>query len=284
MYAYATLSLDRKDNALAVPLQAVSSKEGKVTVLVVKPLGILEECVVVLGIETPTKAEIISGLKENELVVIGSRSQLKAGQTVDPKLTLMAETRGTTDAGFCDSQPLFHHRVCLMILVVGVSSVVRMPVDLFPRSIFPLWWSPPSTRGCRRSKWKRTSPDASSVSLLWRSSIEHIESRSLPGVSLIKIFFQPGTDADSAVTKISNLAMANLRRLPPGTLPPVVLKFDASSLPVGLIALKGEGLNESTLRDTAQYAVRNQVANVPGLPCRRRLEGVTGRSWSTSIR
>ena len=96
------------------------------------------------------------------------------------------------------------------------------------------------------------------------SSIEHIESRSLPGVSLIKIYFQPGTDADSAVTNISNLAMANLRRLPPGTLPPVVLKFDASSLPVCLITLKGEGLNETQLRDLAQYAVRNQVANVPG--------------------
>ena len=83
-------------------------------------------------------------------------------------------------------------------------------------------------------------------------------------MSLIKIYFQPGTNADSAVTMISNLAMANLRRLPPGTLPPVVLKFDASSLPVCLITLKGEGLNESTLRDTAQYAVRNQIANVPG--------------------
>ena len=96
------------------------------------------------------------------------------------------------------------------------------------------------------------------------SNIEHIESRSLPGVSLIKIYFQPGTNSDSAVTNISNLAMANLRRLPPGTLPPVVLKFDASSLPVCLIALKGEGLNETQLRDLAQYAVRNQVANVRG--------------------
>ena len=58
--------------------------------------------------------------------------------------------------------------------------------------------------------------------------------------------------------------MANLRRLPPGTLPPVVLKFDASSLPVCLITLKGEGLNETQLRDLGQYNVRNQVANVPG--------------------
>src|SRR5678809_405249 len=63
---------------------------------------------------------------------------------------------------------------------------------------------------------------------------------------------------------MSNLALADLRRLPPGTLPPVVLKFDASSLPVCLIALKGEGLTETQMRDLAQYTVRNQVANVAG--------------------
>src|ERR1019366_1902408 len=63
---------------------------------------------------------------------------------------------------------------------------------------------------------------------------------------------------------ISNLAMAQLRRLPPGTLPPVVLKFDASALPVCLVTFKGEGLNETALRDLAQYNVRNQIASVPG--------------------
>ena len=96
------------------------------------------------------------------------------------------------------------------------------------------------------------------------SGIEHIESRSLPGVSVIKVYFQPGTNPDSAVTTISNLAMAQLRRLPPGTLPPVVLKFDASSLPVCLVTFKGEGLNETQLRDLAQFQVRNQIGGVPG--------------------
>ena len=81
---------------------------------------------------------------------------------------------------------------------------------------------------------------------------------------MIKVYFQPGTNADSAVTTISNLAMAQLRRLPPGTLPPVVLKFDASSLPVCLVTFKGEGLNETQLRDLAQFQVRNQIASVPG--------------------
>ena len=63
---------------------------------------------------------------------------------------------------------------------------------------------------------------------------------------------------------ISNLAMAQLRRLPPGTLPPVVLKFDASSLPVCLVTVGGEGFNETQLRDLAQFTVRNQMASVPG--------------------
>ena len=96
------------------------------------------------------------------------------------------------------------------------------------------------------------------------SGIDHMESRSLPGVSIIKVFFQPGTNADSDVNTISNLAMADLRRLPPGTLPPIVLKFDASSLPVCLVTLKGEGLTETQLRDLGQYTVRNQLAGVPG--------------------
>ena len=91
-----------------------------------------------------------------------------------------------------------------------------------------------------------------------------MESRSLPGVSLIKIYFQPGTDANADVTSISNLAMADLRRLPQGTLPPVVLKVDASSLPVCLLTVEGEGLNETQLHDYLQFQIRNQIAGVPG--------------------
>src|SRR4249920_2748694 len=96
------------------------------------------------------------------------------------------------------------------------------------------------------------------------AGIDHMESRSLPGVSIIKVYFQPGTSADSDVTEISNLAMADLRRLPPGTLPPIVQKFDASSLPVCLITLKGQGLSEIELRDLGQFTVRNQLASVFG--------------------
>src|SRR5580658_4983425 len=94
--------------------------------------------------------------------------------------------------------------------------------------------------------------------------IHHMESRSLTGISLIKIYFQPGSNPDADVTAVANLAMASLRYLPTGTLPPIVLSFDASSLPVCLVTLKGEGLSESQLRDLGQFTIRNQMAGVPG--------------------
>ena len=83
-------------------------------------------------------------------------------------------------------------------------------------------------------------------------------------MSLIKIYFKAGTDPNVAVSNIANLAMADLRRLPPGTLPPVVLGMDASTQPVCLVTLKGQGLNETNLKDLAQFQVRNQISSVQG--------------------
>jgi len=154
--------------------------------------------------------------------------------------------------------------VCLITCVVGISSLVRMPVDLFPAVKIPVVVVATFYAGMPPEQIENDITGRFERFFTLGSGIDHIESRSLPGVSLIKVYFQPGTNADSAVTGIANLAMANLRRLPPGTLPPVVLKFDASSLPVCLITLKGEGLNEAQLRDLGTLTVRNQVANVPG--------------------
>lgn len=152
----------------------------------------------------------------------------------------------------------------LMICVLGVTSLVRMPVDLFPPIKIPVVVVATFFSGMPPEQIETDITGRFERFFTLASGVDHIESRSLPGVSLIKIYFQPGFNADSAVTSIANLAMADLRKLPPGTLPPVVLKFDASSLPVCMITLKGEGLNEAALRDLGQYDVRNQVANVPG--------------------
>jgi len=154
--------------------------------------------------------------------------------------------------------------VCLIVCVVGITSLVRMPVDLFPPIRIPVVVVATFFSGMPPEQIETDITGRFERFFTLASGIDHIESRSLPGVSLIKIYFQPGFNSDSAVTSIANLAMADLRKLPPGTLPPVVLKFDASSLPVCLITLKGEGLKEAKLRDLGQYDVRNQVAGVPG--------------------
>ena len=167
-------------------------------------------------------------------------------------------------SGFAIRYPFFIIVLCLMIAIVGTVTLVRMPVDLFPPINIPVVVVATFYSGMPPQQIETSITNPFERFFTLGSGIDHIESRSLPGVSLIKIYFQPGTNADSDLSIISNLAMADLRRLPPGTLPPVVLKFDASSLPVCLITLKGEGLNETQLRDLGQYTVRNQIAGVQG--------------------
>jgi hydrophobic/amphiphilic exporter-1 (mainly G- bacteria), HAE1 family len=167
-------------------------------------------------------------------------------------------------SGFAIRYPFFIIVLCLMVAIVGTVTLVRMPVDLFPTISIPVVVVATFYSGMPPQQIETNITNPFERFFTLGSGIDHIESRSLPGVSLIKIYFQPGTDANSDLSIISNLAMADLRRLPPGTLPPVVLKFDASSLPVCLITLKGEGLNETELRDLGQYTVRNQIASVQG--------------------
>lgn len=160
--------------------------------------------------------------------------------------------------------PYFIIVVCLMTIVIGATCLVRMPVDLFPEIKIPVVVVATFYPGMPPEQIEQDLTARLERFLTLAGGIDHIESRSLPGASLIKIYFQPGASAESAVSTVGNLAMAELRRLPPGTLPPVVLKFDASSQPVCLITLKGEGMNESELRDIGHYKVRTQVAVVPG--------------------
>src|SRR5450432_2713814 len=167
-------------------------------------------------------------------------------------------------SGFSIRNPFLIVVACLMITIVGTVALVRMPVDLFPPINIPVVVVATFYSGMPPQQIETNITNPFERFFTLASGVEHIESRSLPGVSLIKIYFQPGTNADADLSTISNLAMADLRRLPPGTLQPVVLKFDASSLPVCLITLKGEGLNEIELHDLGQYTVRNQIANVPG--------------------
>src|ERR1035437_3675767 len=154
--------------------------------------------------------------------------------------------------------------ICLITCVVGVTSLVRMPVDLFPPINIPVVVVATFYSGMPPEQIENDITGQFERMFTLASGIDHMESRSLTGVSLIKVYFQPGSNPDSDVTGIANLAMATLRYLPQGTLPPIVMKFDASSLPVCLVTLKGEGLSEAQLRDLGQFTIRNQMAGIPG--------------------
>jgi hydrophobic/amphiphilic exporter-1 (mainly G- bacteria), HAE1 family len=167
-------------------------------------------------------------------------------------------------SGFSIRNPYFIVVLCLVVSILGITALSRMPVDLFPTINLPqvvvaTFYSgmPPQD-----IETNITSPLERFFTLA--SGIDHLESHSLLGVSIIRVFFQPGTSADADVTQLSNLALADLKRLPPGTLPPVVLKSDSSSLPVCLVAVQGPGLTETELHDYAQFAIRNQIAVIKG--------------------
>ena len=160
--------------------------------------------------------------------------------------------------------PFFIIMMCLVVMLVGVVNIAGMPVDLFPRIDMPVVVVATFYNGMPPQQIEADITNTFERFFTLGANIDHSESRSLTGVSLIKIYFKPGTDPNAALSNIANLAMADLRRLPPGTLPPVVLGMDASSQPVCLVTLEGKGLNETQLKDLAQFQVRNQISNVQG--------------------
>ena len=194
--------------------------------------------------------------------------------------------RRASDVALRHPHPYFIVVVCLIVAIVGTTTLARMPVDLFPAINIPVVVVATFYTGMPPEQIETDITGRFERFFTLGSGIDHIESRSLPGVSLIKVYFQPGHERRlGAHPDLEPRAWPNLRTLPPGTLPPVVLKFDASSLPVCLITLKGEGLNETQLRDLGQYTVRNQVAGVPGrVGAAAVRRASTARSWSTSIR
>src|SRR5271157_1507927 len=165
---------------------------------------------------------------------------------------------------FSIRNPYFIVVICLAISIIGAVNVARMPVDLFPTINIPQVVVATFYSGMPPVDIETDITNPLERFFTLAAGMDHMESRSMLGVSIIRAIFQPGTSADTDVTELSNLALADLKRLPPGTLPPVVLKFDASSLPVCLLTVRGQGLTETQLHDYAQFSIRNQIAVVKG--------------------
>jgi multidrug efflux pump subunit AcrB len=167
-------------------------------------------------------------------------------------------------SGFSIRNPYLIIVLCLVVTILGAVSVSDMPVDMFPPINLPVVAVATFYSGMPPQQIETNITYHLERQFTLAGGIDHMESRSLPGVSLIKVYFRAGTDPDAAAASISSLAMSDLKDMPPGTYPPIILKQDASSVPVALVPLTGAGLSESKLKDIGQNFVRNQLASVAG--------------------
>jgi multidrug efflux pump subunit AcrB len=155
--------------------------------------------------------------------------------------------------------------MALLIAILGGLAALRTPTDIFPVIDIPvvsvLWGynGVSATDMERRIVTLSERAYASNV-----NDIEHIESQSLRGISVVKVFLQPGAKVDLAVAQATAVSQAMLRQAPPGTTPPFIVTYNASSVPIIQLALSGRGLSEQQLFDLGTNFLRPQLATVSG--------------------
>ncbi len=155
--------------------------------------------------------------------------------------------------------------LALLILMVGPLTIARTPTDIFPNIDIPVVAVVWNYGGLSADEMSNRI-----VSIYERNltatvnDIEHVESQSLRGIAVVKVFFQPGAKIDLAVAQVTASAQSQLRQLPPGTQPPFILTYNASTVPVLQLALSGKKLSEQQLFDIAVNFLRTQLASVNG--------------------
>ncbi len=163
-------------------------------------------------------------------------------------------------------RPLTFVVMALLVLIVGPLTAMRTPTDIFPEIRIPVIavaWQytglPPDQMAGRISTVFQRLLTASV------NDIEHIESNTYPGVGVVKIFFQPGVDIAVANAQITAASQVALRQMPAGIQPPVILNYNAATVPILQLALSGEGLSEQQLFDLGMNTVRTPLITVPGV-------------------
>ncbi len=155
--------------------------------------------------------------------------------------------------------------VSLIIVILGIVSYQKMVVDIFPDINMPVVAVATFYKGMGPSEIEGAITLRLEQAFLQASYIEHIESRSLPGASLIKIYFHSSYDVNAAVAEITSLTYSNLRYLPQGVFPPIIIKFGAASLPIAVQTTSSAAMSEKEVRDLAYFNVRPQLGGVPGI-------------------
>ncbi len=155
--------------------------------------------------------------------------------------------------------------VALLLMVLGPLAIMEMPVDIFPNINIPVVTMLWNYQGFSPEQMASRIVTLSERSLTTTvNDIEHIESTSLNGIAVIKIYFQPGVNIGSAVAQVTAIAQTQLRQLPQGTTPPLVIQYNASSVPIIQLGLSGQGLSEMQLNDLGLNFIRTQLVTVPG--------------------
>src|ERR1700682_3038019 len=155
--------------------------------------------------------------------------------------------------------------LALLILILSPIVILRTPTDIFPSINIPVvavaWTytglSPEETEGRITTVYER-------ILTTTVDNIEHLESTTVNGTAIVKIFLQPGASVDRANAQVTAIAQTILRQLPAGALPPLILNYSASSVPILQLALSGNGLSESQLNDLGLNFLRTQLVTVPG--------------------
>src|SRR5438105_14298801 len=154
---------------------------------------------------------------------------------------------------------------CLIVVLLGVVSYQKMTVDIFPEIKVPVVAVATFYKGMGPNEIEGAISLRLEQLFLQASYVEHIESRSLPGVSLIKIYFHPEYNVDAGLSEITSLTYSALRFMPKGMFPPTIIKFGATNLPIANLVLSSPSFGEKEVRDIAYFTVRPQLGTVEGV-------------------
>jgi multidrug efflux pump subunit AcrB len=156
--------------------------------------------------------------------------------------------------------------MAMLILLATPVALKSMPTDIFPEIDIPVVSIVWNYRGLSAQEMGQRITGQTERSLTTTvSDIEHIESTSLAGVAVIKIFFQPNANIQTAIAQVVAISQTQVRQLPPGTTPPLIIKYSASSIPVIQLALSSPTLPEESVFDAAVNQLRPQLVTIPGV-------------------
>ncbi len=155
--------------------------------------------------------------------------------------------------------------MALLIVILGITTIQRTPTDVFPIIDIPVVsviWSYGGISPEDMEKRICTISERAATTTV--ANIEHIESQSMPGVTVIKFYFQPGAKVEAGVAQLTSINQTILRILPPGTTPPLIIQYSASSVPILQLGLSSKSLSEQQLYDSGLNFIRTQLATVQG--------------------